>query len=72
MRRVVSDDTEALDWLETFGGSVEHDEVMNLWTVHPRERGYPRGVGPTLRAAAAQAMRGARAVDARPSVPFAR
>ncbi len=65
MKTHVNPDTAALDWLETFGGSIEWDDVTGLGTVHPRERDYPPMAARSIRAAAARAMRAAMAVDAR-------
>ncbi len=48
-------DTALLDWLQTFAGSIEHDEVLKLWTIYPTQPDLRPRTGTSLRAAAAAA-----------------
>ncbi len=57
-------DTIALDWLETFGGSIDRDPATGRWTVRPAPEDYPPAGGPTLRSAARAAIRRSQHVDA--------
>ena len=53
-------DSAILDWLGTFAGSIEYDDVHRTFTVRTREPGYPHGRGRNIRAAARDAIDGRR------------
>jgi hypothetical protein len=65
----VHPDTELLDWLDTFGASVDRDPATGLFAVRSTEPDYRPGVGRTVRDAVRRAVLSSRVVDAAKRLP---